>query len=73
MSLNQLLATLAENKMLYIEITETIEKEETVLIGFEAPGWESLSAELLARQVDKVSVDTSSIIANIKVHLAADN
>lgn len=73
MSLNNLLAALAENSMLYIEITETIEKEETVLIGFEAPGWEALSAELLARQVDKVFVDCSSIIANVKIHLAADN
>ena len=48
-------------------------KEETVLIGFEAPGWESLSAELLERVVDDVHVDSSSIVVEIKIHLAADN
>lgn len=70
MSLTELLATLKENEMLYVEITETEDNKEVVLIGFEASGWESLSTELLARTVDKVTVDTSSVLANIKIHLS---
>lgn len=69
MSLEELLTTLEDNKMLYIEITETIEDKEIGIIGFEAPGWEALNPELLARTVDKISVETMNIVANIRIHL----
>lgn len=74
MSLNELLATLADNGTLDIEITETVvvseKTEEVALIEFEAPGWESLSAELLQRTVDKVIIDSSSLYASMKIHLS---
>jgi len=74
MSLNNLLATLVDNGTLDIEITETVvvseKTEEVTLIEFEAPGWESLSAELLQRTVDKVIIDSSSLYASMKIHLS---
>ena len=69
MSLNNLLAALAENSMLYIEIIE----DKNTLIEFEAPGYESLSSELLARTVDKIILDSSNMIMTVKIILTPDN
>lgn len=40
-----------------IEITETVEEETTTLIKFYSEGASQLSTELLARTIDKISVD----------------
>ena len=48
MSLNELLAALAENSMLYIEIIDG----KNTLIEFEAPGYGSLNDDLLLRTVE---------------------
>lgn len=69
MSLNNLLAALADNSMLYIEIIDG----KNTLIEFEAPGYGSLSDELLSRIVDKVIIDSSNIVTNVKIALVADN
>ena len=68
MSLNNLLAALAENSMLYIEIIDG----KNTLIEFEAPGYGSLSDELLSRTVDKVIIDSSNIVTTVKI-LLTDN
>lgn len=68
MSLNNLLAALAENSMLYIEIIE----QENTLIEFEAPGYGSLNEDLLLRTVDKVIIDSSNIVPTMKI-LLSDN
>lgn len=62
MTLNDLLVTLATNIGLGIKIVETVSEKENVIIEFEAPGYEALNAELLARNVDKVTINTSSTI-----------
>ena len=69
MSLNELLAALAENSMLYIEIIDG----KNTLIEFEAPGYGSLNDDLLLRTVDKVIIDSSNIVTNVKITLVADN
>lgn len=69
MNLNNLLAALAENSMLYIEIIDG----KNTLIEFEAPGYGSLSDDLLLRTVDKVIIDSSNIVTNVKITLVADN
>ena len=56
MTLNELLAALVDNENLNIEIIETVSEEDNVIIEFEAPGYEALSSELLARTVDKVKI-----------------
>ena len=68
MNLNNLLAALAENSMLYIEIIDG----KNTLIEFEAPGYGSLSDDLLSRTVDKVIIDSSNIVTTVKI-LLTDN
>ena len=68
MNLNNLLAALAENSMLYIEIIDG----KNTLIEFEAPGYGSLSDDLLLRTVDKVIIDSSNIVTTVKI-LLTDN
>lgn len=68
MNLNNLLAALADNSMLYIEIIDG----KNTLIEFEAPGYGSLSDDLLLRTVDKVIIDSSNIVTTVKI-LLTDN
>ena len=63
MTLNELLAALVDNENLYIEIIETVSEEDNVIIEFEAPGYEALSSELLARTVDKVKIIAQTAIS----------
>ena len=62
MTLNDLLVTLAANVGLGIKVVETVSEAENVIIEFEAPGYEALNAELLARNVEVVTINTSSTI-----------
>ena len=71
MTLNELLAALSNNEMLCVEIIETVEEEENIVIEFDAPGYEALSAELLARTVSEITINTqASIVAGIRIKLA---
>ena len=63
MALNELLESLVENENLNVEIIETVNEEDKVIIEFEAPGYEALSSELLARTVDKVKIITPTAIS----------
>lgn len=75
LSLNDVLAALSEN-MLNIEITRKITEdnvtEEVPIIEFEAPGYEALSNELLEQEVDKITIDRSSISTSVTI-LLKDN
>lgn len=54
MTLSDLLEVLAENTMLNIQIKDS----QNVLIEFAAPGYESLSTEILEKNVEKVVIDS---------------
>ncbi len=68
MTLNELLTTLAGNETLLIEVVETVEEADSTIIEFDVPGYEALSAELLARTVESVTVKTqASILIGITI------
>lgn len=68
MTLNELLTTLAENEGLNVEVVETVSEADNVIIDFDASGYEALSAELLAREVEKVTINSqSSIVIGITI------
>lgn len=68
MTLNDVLAALSNNEMLCIEIIETVEETDNIIIEFDAPGYEALSTELLARTVSDIIINTqASIVAGVKI------
>lgn len=68
MTLNDVLAALSNNDMLCIEIIETVEEADNIIIEFDAPGYEALSAELLGRTVSDIIINSqASIVAGIKI------
>lgn len=68
MTLNELLETLAGNETLLIEVVETVEEANNTIIEFDVSGYEALSAELLARTVESVIINTqSSILIGITI------
>lgn len=68
MTLNELLETLAGNDTLLIEVVETVEEANNTIIEFDVSGYEALSAELLARTVESVIINTqSSILIGITI------
>lgn len=68
MTLNELLETLAGNDTLIIEVVETVEEADNTIIEFDVTGYEALSAELLARTVESVTINTqSSILIGITI------
>ena len=71
MTLNELLETLAGNDTLLIEVVETVEEADNTIIEFDVTGYEALSAELLARTVESVTINTqSSILIGITIKVA---
>lgn len=64
MALSDLLVALKDNDKLYITLVDG----DAELISFNAAGYESVESDLGARTVDKVIVDSVSVI---KVYLAA--
>lgn len=70
MTLSSLLETLADNEMLNIQIKDSTDK---ILIEFEAPGYESLSAELLAMTVSKVVIDSYLSVTSQITIILSDN
>ena len=58
MTLNNILEALAINKTLFIKIVTIEEEKEVEVISFEAPGYESLSSELLAKTVTEIRMGT---------------
>ena len=70
MTLNELLAALANNEMLSIEIVKTENEKENVLIEFEASGYEQLSAELLASTVSEIRISSEvSIMTGVTIKI----
>lgn len=68
MTLNELLETLAGNDTLLIEVVETVEEADNTIIEFDVTGYEALSAELLARTVESVTINKqSSILIGITI------
>jgi len=63
MTLNDLLESLVSNETLNIEVIETVSEKDKVIIEFDAPGYEALSSELLARTVDEVMIITPTAIS----------
>lgn len=70
MTLSSLLETLADNEMLNIQIKDSTDK---ILIEFEAPGYESLSTELLAMTVSKVVIDSYLSVTSQITIILSDN
>lgn len=69
MTLSSLLETLADNVMLNIQIKDS----QGVLIEFAAPGYESLSTEILEKNVEKVVIDSLiNVVPQITV-IISDN
>lgn len=64
MALSDLLVALKDNAKLYVTLIDG----ETELISFNAAGYESVESDLGARTVDKIIVDSVSVI---KVYLTA--
>lgn len=69
MTLSSLLETLADNVMLNIQIKDS----EKVLIEFDAPGYESLSNELLSKTVSKVTIDSTLSVSTQMIIIVEDN
>ena len=69
MTLSSLLETLADNVMLNIQIKDS----EKVLIEFDAPGYESLSNELLSKTVSKVTIDSTLSVSTQMIIVVEDN
>ena len=69
MTLRSLLESLADNVMLNIQIKDS----ENVLIEFDAPGFESLSNELLSRTVSKVTIDSTLSVSTQMIIIVEDN
>jgi len=69
MTLRSLLESLADNEMLNIQIKDS----ENVLIEFDAPGFESLSNELLSRTVSKVTIDSTLSVSTQMIIIVEDN
>lgn len=69
MTLSSLLETLADNVMLNIQIKDS----EKVLIEFDAPGYESLSNELLSKTVSKVTIDSTLSVSTQMIIIVVDN
>ena len=58
MVLSDLLVTLANNSKLFVTLIDG----DTELISFNAAGYESVESDLGARTVDKIIVDSVSVI-----------
>lgn len=58
MALSDLLVALANNSKLFVTLIDG----ETELISFNAAGYESVESDLGARTVDKIIVDSVSVI-----------
>lgn len=58
MALSDLLVTLANNSKLFVTLIDG----DTELISFNAAGYESVESDLGARTVDKIIVDSVSVI-----------
>ena len=69
MTLRSLLESLADNEMLNIQIKDS----EKVLIEFDAPGYESLSNELLSKTVSKVTIDSTLSVSTQMIIVVEDN
>ena len=69
MTLRSLLESLADNEMLNIQIKDS----EKVLIEFDAPGYESLSNELLSKTVSKVTIDSTLSVSTQMIIIVEDN
>ena len=68
MTLNDVLEALSNNEMLCIEVIETVEQKDNVIIEFDAPGYEALSAELLSRTVKEITINADSLVmAGMKI------
>ena len=73
MSLNEVLAALANNTMLNIEITKKEGTDDVPIIEFEASGYEALSAELLVKEVESITVGQSVSRLYVSILLKEDN
>ena len=69
MTLSNLLESLADNVMLNIQIKDS----QKVLIEFDAPGYESLSSELLSKTVSKVTIDSTLSVSTQMTIVVEDN